>query len=155
MESISQSSRRCAAASGRKTYRHACCRVLRLDSQPRRPTLCRTGILTLKGKGWRRGGTYLGFLASVDTAVCTGRRPRRRFAGARGRSHRRARPRRRVYPIGIGRRAPQQDRSTPARRRGDLRRRWSDLGFRELLTAARVGIRAPSPRPLNGVALSH
>ena len=37
--------------------------------------------LTLKAKGWRRGGTYLGFLASVDTAICAGRRLRRRFAG--------------------------------------------------------------------------
>ena len=33
-----------------------------------------TLTLTLKGKGWRRGGTYLGFLASVDTAASPGRR---------------------------------------------------------------------------------
>jgi len=38
--------------------------------------------LTQKGKGWRRGGTYLGFLDSIDTAVCMGRRPRRRFTEA-------------------------------------------------------------------------
>ena len=87
--------------------------------------------LTLKGKGRRRGGTYLDFLASVDTAVCTGRRPRRRFVGAREGSHRRARSCLRVYPTEIGRRAPQQGRSTAARsimaehahRRGDLWRR--------------------------------
>ena len=33
---------------------------------------------------------------------------------------------------------------------GDLWWRRSDIGFQELLTAARVGIRAPSPRPLDG-----
>ena len=94
-----------------------------------------TLTLTLKGKGWRRGGTYLGFLASVDTTVCTGRRPRRRFVEARGGSHRRARPRRRVYPTGTGLRAPQQDRSTAARsplgermsRRGGLWQRRPSL----------------------------
>ena len=65
-----------------------------------------TVTLTLKGKGWRREGTYLGFLASVDTAVCTRRRLRHRFVGAWGGSHRRAWPRCCVYPTGIGHRAP-------------------------------------------------
>ena len=41
-----------------------------------------TLTLTLKGKGRRRGGTYLGFLASVDTFVCVGRRPRRGLTAA-------------------------------------------------------------------------
>jgi len=43
--------------------------------------LDKTLTLTLKGKGRRRGGTYLGFLASVNATICTGRRPRRWGAG--------------------------------------------------------------------------
>ena len=65
-----------------------------------------TLTLTLKGKGWRRGGTYLDFLAFVNTAIYVGRRARHRFAGAWEGSHRRSWPHRRVYPTEIWLRAP-------------------------------------------------